>query len=612
MCGIAGVINFHEKPRMEGLMASIDKMIHRGPDDSGIWFDSNVGLAHRRLSIIDLSGGHQPMENESKTLVTIFNGEIYNYKELRSKLEKKGHRFTSESDTEIILHAYEEWQDSCFEKFTGMFAICLYDKIQERVVLARDLFGEKPLYIHDDDKGIVFSSELKAILELIDVEPKIDTQAIALYLRLGYIPAPYTLYNNIKKLPAGHLLFINKHDRTYKNYKKYVLGNIEEKNIYTEDKVVGELENALILATSRMLNADVPLGVFLSGGLDSSLIAAIIAHQGNSLETFSISFKNKTFDESHHAERVAQLIGANHTTSLVDLDSLPDCISIYDSFDEPFADPSAIPTYFLSQETRKKVTVALSGDGADEFWGGYRRYLAQKWANSYLKIPKCLRRNFIESSLKSFKDRDVYFADSKIKSAQLFINRINSCDSHLNLLYHRIFSYEDISNLFQWLSFDLDCVQHLFEQNYKDTRMANKLMGFDQNLYLPDDILVKVDRMSMQHSLEVRTPFLDPDVVKLSMKTPNSLKIKGKEQKYILKKVALNYLPEDIVFRKKHGFSVPISEWFRKLDKQKILQLMPTGCSQQAVEQIIDQHLACYHDNSQHLLTLAVLGRFIN
>ncbi|MCP3929190.1 MAG: asparagine synthase (glutamine-hydrolyzing) [Bacteroidetes bacterium] len=609
MCGIVGVMSFSLPPDMEKLENSAAKLIHRGPDDYGIWCDAILGVAHRRLSIIDLSGGHQPMENSINTLVTIFNGEIYNYKELRLTLEQCGHKFVTSSDTEVILHGYEEWQETCFEKFKGMFAICIYDRILEKMILARDIFGEKPIYLYENEKQIFFSSELKPLLTIIETQPKPDLQAIALYLRLGYIPAPYTFYHNISKLPAGQLLIKTRNGKLYKDYKKNVLP-LEEGRSFLHDELVDELESSLVSATRMMLRADVPVGVFLSGGLDSSLIAAIIAQHYGPPETFSISFNTKTFDESQHAEAAAQHIGSNHTTHNVDLESISDCLDIYGSFDEPFADPSAIPTYFLAKETRKRVTVALSGDGADELFGGYRRYLAQKYVPYYLKIPKFLRKPVIEFPLNCFEDSGIYFADSVIKSAQLFVNRVNNCDTGSNLLYHRVLSYKQLTSLFPEISFDIKQSQDFLKVTRSHQNCCEELMGFDQQFYLTDNILVKVDRMSMQHSLEVRAPFLDIDVAKVALKTPIGLKIKGDQQKYILKQVASRYLPHGIVYRKKHGFSVPICQWFRNMNREKLLSLMPVGCHQETVGVVIDQHLSGNFDNSQQLLALAVLGRY--
>ena len=608
MCGIAGGIDLLDKVEPASLEKASRLMAHRGPDDEGFFFEGPVGLAHRRLSIIDLDGGAQPMFNEDQTLVVVFNGEIYNYIRLREDLESKGHVFSTLSDTEIILHGFEEWGTSCVERFHGMFAFALYNRKDTSLFLSRDRCGEKPLYYFHDNKRFFFASEVQTLLECIGQKPSPDLQSVYLYLRLGYIPAPRSFFQDINKLRAGcSMTFKNGQLACWSYYAPRVIKNTEK---ISENELCDELDAALSRAVKKMLVSDVPLGAFLSGGLDSSLIVAMMAKEGETPKTFSISFDDASFDESAHAELVSKHVGTQHTNYRVSFDDFDYCISIMAGFGEPFADSSGIPTYYLSQETRKKVTVALSGDGGDELFGGYRRYLAQKLSARYLSLPTPLRNGLIPRILSFFPDGDGYYADSIIKSARIFTERAEATSTRPGLMLNMIFSHNEATSLFP----DLPDGRPLIEEYIGSvaTEKVEALMHADRMLYLPDDILVKVDRMTMKNSLEVRAPFLDPEVLALSERIPLSFKIKGKNLKYLLKKVALRYLPPEIVNRKKHGFVVPMSRWIKGAGEEDIRRRMPWGIDSNALDRLIEPHFKGRLDNSLKIFSLIMLGCYLN
>jgi len=604
MCGIAGGINLLDKVDRASLEKASRLMAHRGPDDEGFFIEGPVGLAHRRLSVIDLEGGNQPMFNEDHTLVVVFNGEIYNYIQLREDLESRGHVFSTLSDTEIILHGFEEWGTSCAERFHGMFAFALYNRRDESLFMSRDRCGEKPLYYFHDGKTFFFASEVQVLLEIIGQKPSPDLQAVYLYLRLGYIPAPRSFFQGIHKLRAGCSMTFKEGQLLVWSY--YTPHTVDHKEKISENELCDELDATLSKAVKKMLVSDVPLGAFLSGGLDSSLIAAMMAKEGGTPKTFSISFDDASYDESPFAVLVSDHIGTQHTNYQVTFDDFDFCISIMKGFGEPFADSSGIPTYYLSRETRKKVTVALSGDGGDELFGGYRRYLAQGLAGYYLSLPSALRNGLISRILSLFPDGDGYYADSVIKTARIFTDRAEAIHKSPGLMLNMVFSHHEVMALFP----DLPDGRTLIEEYIGNivSEKVTALMHADRRLYLPDDILVKVDRMSMKNSLEVRAPFLDPELLALADRIPLAMKIKGKNMKYLLKKVGLRYLPPNIVNRKKHGFMVPMAGWIKKAGERDIRNRMPGQVNLKALEHLLKPHFEGRLDNSHKIFTLIMLG----
>lgn len=603
MCGIAGIINATDKLNPSFLEQVSKSMIHRGPDDGGIFSEHRSVLVHRRLSIIDLTHGGQPIYNEDRSLVIIFNGEIYNFKSLRQELETKGHIFCTGSDTEVILHAYEEWGDECLSRFSGMFVFAIYNRINSSLFLARDRCGEKPLYYRLQGETLIFASEIQTLLLLAGKNPDVDFESVYLYLRLGYIPSPRSFYLNIKKLDPGAMLLYTEGIIKLTTWYQPGIKGQSIRNI-KEDELCDELDEILCKAVQKMLISDVPLGAFLSGGIDSSLIVAIMAKFNIIHKTFSIGFTHASFDETEHACKIANFIGSDHTTYTVQFGDFESSLSIMDHIGEPFADYSAIPSWYLSRLTRSRLKVALSGDGADELFGGYRRYFSQQLADFYRYIPSKIRQNFIAKLFSYFPDSDLYYADSPIKSARMFLGRFESENG--GLMRNTVFSDKEIISLFP----DFEKYKADFFFNEEDFSVE-ALMLSDRKHYLPDDIMVKVDRMSMQHSLEVRSPYLDKAVLNFSDRIPLNLKIKGLTGKYILKKVALRYLPKDIVFRKKHGFVVPMAQWLNTEGKDRVESRIPPQIETLAITKLLSDHFEKRIDCSHKLFSLIMLGRFL-
>jgi asparagine synthase (glutamine-hydrolysing) len=588
------------------LSEASEMLAHRGPDDSGIFFEGPVGLVHRRLSIIDLDGGAQPMTNEDDSLVVVFNGEIYNFIDLRRQLLSKGHVFDTDCDTEVILHSYEEWGTDCVDRFEGMFAFALYSRKDQSLFLSRDRCGEKPIFYSFDGRKFCFASELQALLHILGRSPSPDPESIYLYLRFGFIPSPRSFYSGITKLPAGCSMVVKEEGIREWAYYEPPLTEAPKKAL--EADLCEELDEALTRAVKKMLISDVPLGAFLSGGLDSSLIVALMAKEGGTPKTFCISFDDASFDESRYAESVAKHIGTDHSHYRVSYGDFDSCLSIMEDFGEPFADSSGIPTFYLSRETRREVKVALSGDGGDEMFGGYRRYLAQRLSNRYLALPKIFRERLIKPSLALFSDRDGYYADSVVKSARIFVERAESCRSgSQGLMLNTVFSHEEVVELFPELPDGRGLIMETIGKPLLGGIEA--LMTADKRLYLPDDILVKVDRMSMRNSLEVRAPFLDPEILKLSGKIPVEMKIRGRNLKYLMKKVALKYLPREIVYRRKHGFMVPMSDWIKRVGEKSVRRRMPEWGDGGFRNRLLDDHFKGRYDNSHKIFTLIMLGR---
>lgn len=607
MCGIAGIISSRSRADLSLIRKVSDLMAHRGPDDEGFFIEGPAAIIHRRLSIIDLHTGAQPVFNEDKSLLIVFNGEIYNFLPLRRDLKSKGHTFSTNSDTEVILHAYEEWGPACAEKFQGMFAFAVYNRNDASLFLSRDPCGEKPLYYSHQNGNFIFASEIQALLAILGYTPSTDSESLYLYLRLGYIPGPKSFFQGIKKLLPGSYLLYKKGKLSF--HKHYKSDTNQQRNLKEED-LCNALDAALRNAVKKMLISDVPLGAFLSGGLDSSLIVAMMAKTGRVPETFSISFGETSFDESQFALRVSRLIGTRHHSFPVEFGDMAECLSIMNSFGEPFADSSAIPTYYLAENARKAVKTVLSGDGADELFGGYRRYPAQVIAAYYLRIPAAVRKKVFQKFLSVLPDKDVYYAQSIIKSLRLFTERSESADSVSGLMLNTVFSHDEIVSLFPDLPDGRKLIRKILEPVIQDSKLKT-LMEADRCLYLPDDILVKTDRMSMKHSLEMRSPYLDPDVVKLSEQIPISMKIRGMTQKYLLKKVALRYLPRDIVFRKKHGFMIPLSRWLRNAGKESVKRRMPSQANAKAIDDLLQSHFDRGIDCSHKLFALIMLTPYL-
>ncbi|WMN12226.1 asparagine synthase (glutamine-hydrolyzing) [Marivirga salinae] len=586
MCGITGVFAFNEIGRfnLPNISLATETLEHRGPDFQKVFVGDFVALGHRRLSIIDLNPqANQPMSAEDGRYQLVFNGEIYNYKLLRQELESKGVQFKTESDTEVLLQLLIHEGKDALNKLNGFFAFSFYDQQKEEMLVARDRYGIKPLYYLEDEDRFIFASELKAILKF-GIEKTIDTNSLYTYLQLNYLPAPMSMVKGVKKLMPGQYAVVKKKSVEINSY--YELKNTFEKDFQGnyEDAQV-QLKALMEKAVERRLVADVPLGTFLSGGVDSSIISAIASKKVDGLHTFSIGYKgNSYFDETEYANAVAKHIGSKHQVFSLSLDDLYGYLpKMLKSFSEPFADSSALPVYALSQLTKENVTVALSGDGADELFAGYNKHAAlyrlwhpgvkEKMVNALRPLwnilPKSRNNPFgnISRQLKKFADA----SQLDIQSQYWLLASLQNARKSTDLLSNAVL--EDID----FEGFDLWKEQLLSTLN---TKSINQSLQLDQELVLQGDMLQKVDLMSMQHALEVRVPFLDHELVAFANSLPEEFKVNGKRKKMILQDTFRDIMPEKIYNRPKHGFEVPLLDWLRKdlkldienkwLDKERI------------------------------------------
>jgi asparagine synthase (glutamine-hydrolysing) len=621
MCGIHGYVSLREKvdPRLLDRMGAT--LRHRGPDDVGVFIDDeggvSIGLGHRRLSIIDLShAGRQPMGNEDESVWVTFNGEIYNFRELRTELEAKGHRFRSSSDTEVIVHLYEDAGLRCLDRLKGMFAFALWDKRKKTLLLARDRIGKKPLHYMVHPNGIVFASEIKALLRHPLVSREIDLESLSKYLTFEYVPAPNSIFKVVKKIEPGHYLIYR--DGAASSYRYWDIPLLDNPVAYrTEGEYVEELRDILARAVRSRLVADVPVGVFLSGGIDSSLIAAVTAKADRDVVCFSIGFDEASFDESSYARTVAESLGVKHELRVFSVNELIQSIFMLpEILDEPLADASILPTYLLSRFTAQRVKVALSGDGGDELFAGYPTYQAHKLVTYYDSLP-----GFVKSALKSVASRlpvshTNISADFKVKQflkgagvsseIRFFIWMGAFIESEKrNLLSARVRAELGNHNTYE------DLFRHINDSRL--TKDLERILYLSAKLYLQDGVLVKVDRASMANSLEVRCPMLDQEFVEFASGLPIFYKLNGFKTKYLLKKAARGMIPDDTIDRPKKGFGPPIARWFTGelrdflLDYLSEQRLKRQGLFNYAyVRHLIDDHLNKNSDNRKLLWPLLV------
>jgi len=631
MCGIVGFLTskVSDIPDYEILRRMREILAHRGPDDLGEYFrplddqGAFVFFGHRRLSIIDLSGGHQPLSNEDGTVWVIFNGEIYNFKELRKKLEILGHQFITSSDTEVIAHAYEEYREECFKHFNGMFAIGIWDELNHRLILARDRLGKKPLYYASINETFLFASELKAILAYPHFPREIAPLSLMKYLFYEFIPCPHTIFNDSRKLPpASYLIWENKRIEIKEYWSPFNLEGME-KNLLEID-VEDRLLELLKISVKRRLISDVPLGVFLSGGIDSSAITALAQEEvPGKVKTFSIGFEDPSFDESKYASLVSQFLGTEHFEQRMTPKDLLDIVpNLPDILDEPMADASILPTYLLSKFTRQYVTVALGGDGGDELFAGYPTYLAHKFARKYeLFLSKLHPAVRFLGNLLPVSDNNISF-DFKVKK---FLSGIGYPDGIRNSVWLGSFSFSDIERVVSpevLKEFDRTRLTEeigSYEKAFPFKDSTTLLQYLDLKLYLQESILVKVDRASMASSLEVRAPFLDYELVEFVTGLPPGLKLKGLTSKYILKKAMKNLLPNEVIQRKKKGFGVPIAKWVKGPLRDLFEDLLSPDhikgegfLNPAYVTTLLQDHLLNRKDNRKQLWTLLVWELWVN
>jgi asparagine synthase (glutamine-hydrolysing) len=620
MCGIAGWANLENKPSQNHseavLHAMCERMKHRGPDSEGLWLDDAVALGMRRLSIIDLHTGEQPVYSEDRSIVVVMNGELYNFQEVRAELEKRGHKFETNTDTEILPHLYEEYGDAMLERINGMFAFALWDKRKKKLLIARDRFGEKPLYYGVFDGKLIFASEPKVLLEHPSVKAEINIEALRHYLSFDYVPAPLSIYKNIYKLPAAHLLTLENGEiktRRYWNLSFHKNGSTP-----TVATAAKELREILSDAVRMRLVSDVPLGILLSGGVDSSTVAAFaVQHASEKVKTFSIGFEEDSFDESKYARQVAAHLQTEHYEDKLSVEKAADLISEIGTWlDEPMSDGSLLPTFLLSRFVRRYVTVALGGDGGDEIFAGYPMYFGHKMARVYDRLPKFLRSGLIEPIVNN-----------------LPVSTKNLSFDYKAKRFVAASKYDLVTRHHSWFgSFSIDAQNDLLSKDvlanssndiYKGAKDLLKItdaeseieqMQFlDMNFYMAEDILTKVDRASMAVSLEVRAPFLDPRVAEYAASLPSEYKLKGNKGKYILKKAVEDLLPKAILQRPKKGFGIPIAEWLKgRLNPLMHDLLTPERLKNQGlfdaeyVQKLIKEHETGAASHHKQLWTLLV------
>ena len=595
----------------ELLKAMTDTMIHRGPDDEGFYVSGSVGLGHRRLSIIDLGGGHQPIANEDGSVWVVFNGEIYNFAELQDELVAKGHTFATKSDTEVIVHLYEEVGEACFEKLRGMFAIAIWDGRQRKLVLARDRVGKKPLFYYYDGSRIAFASELKAILQVPDVPREIDPEAVADYFSFLYVPAPKSIFKRIRKILPGHYAVITEKGLRETEYWDISFVRTEH---HSENEWCEKILDMFREAVRLRLMSDVPLGAFLSGGVDSSSVVSLMAGLVDTpVTTCSIGFKEKAFNELDYANDVAKQFATDHHSQVVS----PDAVGIVEKlvwhYDEPFADSSAVPTYYVSQLARRHVTVALSGDGGDENFAGYRRYYFDRRENLIRGVlPSGFRRPVFAALASIYPKADwaprIFRGKATLQNlacspTEAYFRSVSACQPELKgHLFHPDFQR-------QLAGYDsMDLFQHYYSKSDAKDPLS-RTQYVDIKTYLTDDILVKVDRASMAHSLEVRAPMLDHKFMELAASIPSSFKLRGTNGKYILKKALEGNLSKSLLYRSKMGFGVPIGEWFRTDLKDLAYSTifdhgLEPWLSASTVQQIWQEHQSGMRNRATELWTL--------
>ena len=611
MCGICGVAGGDPVAGRELVHRMCSAMVHRGPDDEGTVQLDGVALGVRRLSIIDLEGGHQPMHNEDSSIWVVQNGEIYNHRELRKLLIAAGHSFNTQSDTEVLVHGYEEWGGEMVERLNGMFAFAVHDRRRRSVLLARDRMGIKPLHYAIDGDRLVFASELKALLRDPALRKGIDPVALDDYLAYEFVPSPSSIVKGISKLQPGHTLTWSpaesRHElRRYWSPQLNLDGGGDGVSIERGRSLEGdceELRSVLRESVRKELISDVPLGVFLSGGIDSSAVAAMMTQLGGEVKSFSVGFAERSFDESAHARLVARHLGTEHHELTLEPAMLLDLVpKLPELLDEPLGDASIIPTFLLSEFTRKHVKVALGGDGGDELFAGYPTLQAHRLAGYYLLAPRLLREGLVEPVVR-----------------RLPVSRGNLSFDFRAKRFVSGAAYPTAERHQRWMgSFDREERRALLARDVRQVEMdvpevdpLNQVLLLDMRLYLENDILVKLDRASMMASLEGRVPLLNNDFVEYATQLPLNMKLRGLRSKFLLKRALRGVLPDAILNRPKKGFGIPIAHWFRgPLKEQMRSVLSPERIAREgffepgAVARLIDDHLNGRRDNRKQLWTL--------
>ena len=598
MCGIAGVVSAtRENNISESLVRHMcNQIVYRGPDDEGIYVADGAGLGMRRLSIIDLSGGHQPVFNEDHTAWVVFNGEIYNFPELRPELERRGHRFYTRTDTEVIIHLYEEMGVDCVKKLRGMFGLAIYDKDKRKLILARDRLGKKPLHYALQNGNLYFGSEIKSILAVVPELAEVNPQALLEYLYFGYVPDPITAFTGIQKLPPGHLLEFENGKINIRQY--WDLPPYDTYFPKTEEECLEELDRRLFEATRIRLISDVPLGAFLSGGVDSSTVVAMMARASSGpVKTFSIGFRKDDFNEAHYARIVANRFGTDHHEMILEPDVVQTVEHLTSSIEEPFGDSSMLPTYYVSQMARQHVTVALSGDGGDEIFAGYDRYRIHAGRGIFEHVPEWARRvyrNQIFPHLPNGMPGRKFSYNVSLPWQERYVDGLSfvpAFERDMPLLS------DDFRDVLRRSDDPLNVPRRYFTHS-PATDPVSQILYVDTKTYMVADILTKVDRMSMLNSLEVRVPILDHELVEWAAGLASTWKLHGRRQKYILLKLAERVgVPREVLYRRKQGFALPLVHWMgHELKDMLMILLEPRSLDRGyfaagGVRKIMDDHM---------------------
>ena len=614
MCGIYGLVHFDGEPIAPDTLARMGALTrHRGPDDEGCYRRDGCGIGMRRLSIIDLAGGHQPLSNVAETIWLVCNGEIYNFRALRKALEARGHQFKTSSDCEVIIHAYVEYGDDFVTRLNGMFAFALWDDPRQRLVIGRDRLGVKPLYIHRDDRRLAFASEAKAILTLPDFAPAIDSTALGAYLQLGYVPAPHSIFRGIEKLPPATLLTVEGRHVRRRQYWQLPAGVDRETS---EVDWIACIREQIQRSVEAQMVSDVPIGAFLSGGVDSSAVVAFMARASeHPIKTYSIGFKGSAADEFYnelpHARSTATLFDTDHHEIVVRPDVVTLLPRLLWHMDEPLADMALVTTYLVAEFARRDVSVILSGVGGDELFGGYRRYLGDHYVAAYQRLPKWVRRSAAALGERLPADRH----SPVLNTLRLAKGFLASAEQPLEQRYRgyvEVFSRPAALTLLRdpKTAAAFDAVATAFDAADGDDSL-NRMLAVDAQTQLPDDLLLLTDKMTMATSLECRVPLLDHDLVELAARIPHDVKVRGGRLKHAMKEALAGVLPANVLDRRKRGFGLPMGAWL-KGDLRPLLHdvLSPASLAARGlfnpteVQRVIDAHQSNRVDATDPLIAL--------
>jgi len=613
MCGICGIFSKNKGEISESILHNMNLALrHRGPDDEGFLIENGIGLGMRRLSVIDVDGGNQPIYNEDKSVAIIFNGEIYNFLALKKKLEEKGHKFLTKTDTEVLVHLYEEYDVKCLQLLDGMFSFAIWDRRKKRLFIARDKAGEKPLFYAEIGNTLVFSSELRSLLKNPIITKEIDKKALAEYFFYGFVPSPNSMIKNVKKLRASNYMLVDDSGISISNYWK---PQYDKKIKINEKEAIRLTESYLNKAIDERLVSDVPLGIFLSGGIDSGLVAAMVSKKikGKNVASFTLGFSNPNYDESKNAKIIASHLGIDTKVEYFESKEITkNVMNALLTIDEPMSDPSIIPTYVLSKFARKYVTVILSGDGGDELFGGYPKYSVIRIANILDKLPNIIKMSIVNSALFFIQLNNF---GKKFDKERRFLIGMKFPMNLRTFIWVSVFFPKEVDNIILQPLENLNLFQEIehHNRNFNGRDLIDKALYLDYKTFLADMYLVKVDRASMSCSLEVRCPFLDNDLTSFANKLNSNFKIRGFKTKYLLRKVAEKYLPKNIVNLKKKGFGIPLKTLINKNLKSIVFSHLEPGyiksqglLNVEYIQELVKDHFSGKTDNSGKIWRLIV------